>query len=485
MPRAANVIRSPLPPVYPASAAEVAAAVVASGRRVVILDDDPTGTQGVSGLPVLTRWDADDVSWALSQDVPAIFVLTNTRSLTTEAAAQRVREVVATVIAAAAKQQVDVAFALRGDSTLRGHYPLETDVATRTIEEVAGTAVHGIVFAPAYLDAGRRTVDGIQWVLTPAGFVPVGTTEFARDPAFGFRSSNLRDYIEEKTAGRQPAAAIASISIEDLRCGGPDRVTEVLLGLRGAAPVVVDAAAEEDLRVLSLSILRAEAAGRTFLYRVGPSFVRARAGATAAPPLTSDEVDRYRNELASGEDSPPPVPHGLVVVGSHVERTTEQMRRLRALVGLAELELDVRRALDPVQRQELVGDLVARTVAALADQDVVVSTSRAVVTAGDQHSNLTISQAVSNVLVTVVRDVVALVRPRWIVGKGGITSSDVATEALRIRRAWVRGSLLPGMVSLWDPVLSDVPGVPFVVFAGNVGSADALADVVTTLRGRP
>jgi uncharacterized protein YgbK (DUF1537 family) len=481
MTETASAIRTSLPPVWPASAAAVAAAVAQSGRRVVVLDDDPTGTQGVSGLPVLTRWDAEDVSWALSQDVPAIFVLTNTRSLTTEAAAQRVRQVVTTVLAAAGKESVDVAFALRGDSTLRGHYPLETDVATRTIGEVAGIAIDGIVFAPAYLDAGRQTVDGVQWVLTPAGFVPVGATEYARDPAFGFRASNLRDYIEEKTAGRWAAADITSISIEDIRCGGPDRVTEVLLGLRGAAPVVVDAAADEDLRVLSLAVLRAEAAGRAFLYRAGPSFVRARAGAEPAPPLTADEVDGFRREPAAGEARRRPVPHGLVVVGSHVERTTDQVRRLRALARPAELELDVGRALDPVQRPEVLGDLVARAVAALAGQDVVVSTSRAVVTAADQPGNLAISQAVSKAMCSVVREVVALVRPRWIVAKGGITSSDVATEALGIRRAWVRGSLLPGMVSLWDPVLSDVPGVPYVVFAGNVGSADALADVVMTL----
>jgi uncharacterized protein YgbK (DUF1537 family) len=148
-----------------------------------------------------------------------------------------------------------------------------------------------------------------------------------------------------------------------------------------------------------------------------------------------------------------------------------------------ELELDVRRALDPAERPRLVKDLVAGATAALADQDVVVSTSRAVVTAGGQDSNLSISQAVSIALVLVVRGVVGQVRPRWIVAKGGITSSDVATEALGIRRAWVRGSLLPGMVSLWDPALSDVPGVPYVIFAGNVGSAEALADVVMTLRG--
>jgi uncharacterized protein YgbK (DUF1537 family) len=482
MPNTASQIRTSLPPVAPVSAAAVAAAA-SSGRRVVVLDDDPTGTQGISGLPVLTRWGVDDIRWALSQDVPGFFVLTNTRSLTADAAAERERDVVAAVLAVAEMDKVSIAFAVRGDSTLRGHYPLETDVVTGTIREVAGTDVDGIVFAPAYIDAGRLTVDGIQWVRTPDGFFPVGETEFARDPAFGFRASNLREYIEEKTAGRFAAASIASISIEDLRRGGPDRVAQVLLGLSDAAPVVVDAAADQDLRVLALGVLRAESAGRTLLYRVGPSFVRARTGMEAAPPLTAAEVERYRRDPPAQPDTPRPVPHGLVVVGSHVERTTEQLRRLRTLVQPAVLELDVRRALDPAERVSLARSLAAGVVTAIAGQDVVVATSGAVVTAGDQQANLTISQAVSTALVSVVRDVVAAVRPRWIVAKGGITSSDIATEALGIRRAWVRGNMLPGMVSLWDPELSDVAGVPYIVFAGNVGDADALADVVMTLRG--
>jgi uncharacterized protein YgbK (DUF1537 family) len=482
MSEAASQIRTTLPPVLPVSATAVAAAARA-GRRVAVLDDDPTGTQGVSGLPVLTRWGVEDLRWALRQDVSAFFVLTNTRSLDAETAARRGREVVAAVLAAAEMERADVAFAIRGDSTLRGHYPLETDVATRTMRDVAGIDVDGVVFAPAYIDAGRLTVDGVQWVRTPDGFVPVGATEFARDPAFGFRASDLRGYIEEKTAGRWPAASIATISIEDLRLGGPDRVAQVLLSLRGAAPVVVDAATDDDLRVLALGVLQAEGAGSTLLYRVGPSFVRARAGADATPPLTTADVNRYRTDAAA-DDSPRRVPHGLVVVGSHVERTTEQLRQLRARLHPKELELDVSQALDPAQLPALVKKLAAGVVTSIAKQDVVVSTSRAVVTASGQHANLSISQAVSIALVSVVRGVVGLVRPRWIVAKGGITSSDVATEALGIRRAWVRGSLLPGMVSLWEPDLSDVPGVPYVVFAGNVGSADALADVVMTLRGR-
>ena len=44
-------------------AARIAAAVAAAPRTLVVLDDDPTGTQSVAGLPVLTSWEVADLAW--------------------------------------------------------------------------------------------------------------------------------------------------------------------------------------------------------------------------------------------------------------------------------------------------------------------------------------------------------------------------------------------------------------------------------------
>jgi uncharacterized protein YgbK (DUF1537 family) len=43
--------------------------------------------------------------------------------------------------------------------------------------------------------------------------------------------------------------------------------------------------------------------------------------------------------------------------------------------------------------------------------------------------------------------------------------------------------MLPGIVSLWDPDGTGGGQSPLVVFAGNVGDDDALAQVVARLRG--
>ena len=224
------------PPERPAAVAEVARAVRRSGRRLVVLDDDPTGTQTVAGLPVLTRWTGDDLRWAFRQEPAAFFILTNSRALAPAEMARVNREVIAAVAAAARAGGHDFVVASRSDSTLRGHYPAETDVLSAALRECTGRAPDGVVIVPAYLEAGLATVDSVHWMQGTDGFIPVGHSEFARDPAFGYTASDLRDYVAEKTGGRWAADQVARVTLADIRVGGPERVTEILAGLTGGLP---------------------------------------------------------------------------------------------------------------------------------------------------------------------------------------------------------------------------------------------------------
>jgi uncharacterized protein YgbK (DUF1537 family) len=468
--------------VAPVSAEEVAVAA-ARGRRLVVLDDDPTGTQTVADVPIVTSWDDADLRWALRQEGPGCYVLTNTRSLASPAAAERTAEVMAALARVSSEEGIDVAIASRSDSTLRGHFPLETDVLAATYAARLGRPVDGIVIAPAYIDAGRVTVDSVHWVCTPAGFVPAGSSEFAADPAFGYAASDLRDYVAEKTGGRWRREDVARITIDDLRRGGVGQVTATLLGLEGGRPVVVDAAADEDLRVLALAGIEAERSGRTFIYRVGPSFVRNRLGQQARRPLSEEELAALMRRTGSGARDVPRAAGGLIVVGSYVGLTTRQLDRLLTAGRVRPLALDVGDLLESRDPAAMLGAIAAEAQREMARGDVVIHTSREQLTGGSGEASLAIGARVSAGLVEIVRTVMARTTPRWIVAKGGITSSDLATDALGIRRAWARGTLLPGIVSLWEPVGGAADSLPYVVFAGNVGDDDALVSVASSLQG--
>jgi uncharacterized protein YgbK (DUF1537 family) len=462
-----------LPAERPVAVAALSGRVRSSHRKVVVLDDDPTGSQTVADVPVLTAWSIDDLRWALRQQAPTFYVLTNTRSLGPQQAADRNREIVTRLVEAARLEDRHFAIVSRGDSTLRGHYPLETDVVDDVLAQRTGGHVDGVLLCPAYIDAGRVTVGDVHWMRTADGMLPVSASEFARDATFGFRNSNLREFVEEQTAGRWRADEVMSIGLDDIRRGGARRVTELLTSLSDGRPAVVNATCDDDLRVVALAALAAEEQGLRFLYRTGPSFVRARAGLAARPPLSA--ADLYEASRRGR--------HGLVVIGSHVSLTTRQLASLRDRGGVREIELDVARLLEPALRDAHVTSVADRAVDTLETADTVVRTTRRVVTGTDPARSLAIARQVSAALVEVVRSVTAARAPRYVLAKGGITSSDVATHGLGIRRAWVRGTLLPGIVSVWSPVDGVVPGMPYVVFAGNVGDDRALADAVDVLRG--
>ena len=173
----------------------------------------------------------------------------------------------------------------------------------------------------------------------------------------------------------------------------------------------------------------------------------------------------------------------MVVVGSHVGLTSRQLAVALSRTGLTEVGLDVPTLLDPVRGKGHIVRVGTRVAEVLAESDVLLSTSRAVERGRDPDDSLAISRRVSSAVVEVTRHALAA-KPTWVVSKGGITSHDIATGALGFRRARVMGQLLPGMVSVFEGVEMSpaADGVRLVVFAGNVGDENTLADVIERLR---
>ncbi len=480
------------PPSIDVPTEPIAEQVRAGGRVLVVLDDDPTGTQSVAGLPVITGWAVEDLTWGLNQGKPAVYVMTNSRSLDPADAARVNREVVEAALAASELTSVPVGFVSRSDSTLRGHFPLEPDVISEVLRERRGESVDAYVVVPAFPDAGRLTVDGIHYAgSAETGFTPAAETEFAKDATFGYGSSDLREWVAEKTGGRIGADQVTVLTLDVLR-SGPHGAAEVLRGAcrgdSGPGVVVVDCVDENDLRLLALGLEAAEGEGRRFVYRVGPPFTRARIGQDTRPPLTAEEIAAVRaaqgrpstagDAVASDGDD---ALGGLVVVGSHVAQTTRQLDHLRAHRSPHEIEIDVASVLDEAARERHLAAVVADAVDALERGTVVVRTSRTLVRGADADASLAIARRVSAAVIAVVAGILAARPPRFVVAKGGITSSDVATHGLQIRHAEAVGSMLPGIISLWAPSDGPAAGIPYIVFPGNVGGDDSLTAVVDTL----
>ena len=66
-----------------------------------------------------------------------------------------------------------------------------------------------------------------------------GWVDGRRDASFGYLSSNVREWVSEKHGGRISPDSVASISIEELRQGGPKAVARRLKGLAGGQVCVL------------------------------------------------------------------------------------------------------------------------------------------------------------------------------------------------------------------------------------------------------
>jgi len=433
--------------------------------KIVVLDDDPTGTQTVHGIPVLTRWDTDALVAELRDPAPAVFLLTNTRAFPPARAVEINHTTGAAICAASRATGIRCAVISRGDSTLRGHFPAETDALAAGLG-----GVHATFLIPAFFPGGRYTIDDIHYVADGPDLVPAGETEFARDATFGYRASRLPDYIEEKSAGRNRARDVISLSLAELRSEPPGHIADRLLDAPAGAFIVVNAAAPSDLAALTHALSRATLAGRRYLYRTAASFVAAAAALDTRAPLAPAELRATASTAG-----------GLLVAGSHVHRTSAQLDALfKACPALRRCELDVPRLLDASSRDAEINHARAALEQTLAaGRSAVLYTSRKLVTGADPRESLALGARVSTALVEIVRSLA--VRPTWFVAKGGITSSDLATGALGIRRAEVLGQALPG-VPVWRcGSESKWPGLAYVVFPGNVGGSDALAALVAPL----
>jgi len=309
--------------------------------------------------------------------------------------------------------------------------------------------------------------------------IPAGETQFAKDAAFGYRSSNLREWVAEKTGGGVKAALVRSISLDDLRVAGPDAVKARLLSLCDGEVCIANAAAPRDLEVLAWAALQAENTGRRVIYRTSASFVAARLGLAPrelwkplTPSLSPSDGERVAEDRLRG---------GLTIVGSYVPKTTAQLEWLLAKTDVEGVEISVEHILDAAQRGMVLHHAVDQANAGIrAGRDVVVFTSRALVTGNGAEASLAIGNQVSEALVELLRGIEAT--PRYLIAKGGITSSDLATRGLGVKRALVLGQILPG-VPVWElGPETKFPGLPYVVFPGNVGGPDALQDAVQKLK---
>lgn len=418
-------------------------------NKIVILDDDPTGCQTVHDLPLLLTFEESFLKDVLIRE-NLFYILTNSRAYSERKTVSINKDIAQKILKYIDQKYLKVIS--RSDSTLRGHFLAEV----KTLMKFLGS-YDGIIFVPYFGEGKRVTLFGTHYIIKNDKLIEVNKTEFSQDPVFGYKNSYLPSWVEEKSKGFWKKEDIFSISIEDIRGGGSNRIKELLFKINSGKLVVVDSLCDEDLEVFVLGLIEAEKEGKRFLYRTAASFVKIRGGI--------EEKDLILPR--KGEK-------GLIIVGSYVKMTTLQLNELlKNLNNIEKIEIKIK---DVINNSEeyLKKNVIKIDETLRRKRSMVIYTEREYFY-DDKITHFRIGQRISNFLGSLVKNIKE--RPDFIIAKGGITSHVLAQKGLGVKKVKVLGQIFPG-IPIWElEGESKYPKLPYVVFPGNVGDENTLLEI--------
>ncbi|TMM52021.1 hypothetical protein FEE95_21660 [Maribacter algarum] len=438
---------------------EIRTELLQNPRTIVILDDDPTGTQTVHDVPVITQWSEEVIEREILTS-PVFFILTNSRSLQAEDADALGKLIGRRLKKASAKHNKKLLVISRSDSTLRGHYPNEVSA----LAEGLGWEQAKELLIPAFFEGGRYTFNDIHYVKEGEEFIPAGETPFARDNTFGYDSSDLKQWVEEKTQGVIKATAVHSLNLDLIRNHPIAAVSDILNG--NNRHFIVNATTYKDLCAIALASLRSKG---PFIFRTAASFINAISNIELRPLLQKEEL--LRDDESNG---------GLVIIGSYVPKTTAQLACLKKRSEAVFIEFDVAKMIKSTSVEKELTEISSKIDSQIVQKKtVVLYTARDVIKGDTKEESLEIVNQVSQNLIAIVKKIKN--RPKYILAKGGITSSDIAVKALKVTGANIIGQAING-VPVWRlGINAKFPELPYIVFPGNVGESDALYNVIQKL----
>ena len=447
------------------------AEIKASNKKIVVLDDDPTGVQTVHDISVYTSWDKNSIRAGFDEENSLFYVLTNSRGFTAEQTTKAHHEIAAVVDEVAKETGKEYIFISRSDSTLRGHYPLETELLKADYEKNTGKVIDGEILCPFFKEGGRFTIENVHYVKYGDELVPANETEFAKDKTFGYTAATMPEYVEEKTKGAYKKEDVTCISLEDIHNMEIDKIEEQLLAVHDFNKIIVNAVDYVDVKVFCVALYRAMRKGKVYMMRTAAAIVKVMGGVTSQPLLTREQM--VVKETENG---------GIIVVGSHTEKTTRQVEALKELKEIEFIELDATLVKDDAAFEAEVQRCLEKEEACIkSGRTVCCYTTRALITAdtGDKEDELRLSVKISDAVQSLVGRL--SVTPAFVIAKGGITSSDVGTKALAVKRANVLGQIRPGIPVWQTGDESRFPLTPYVIFPGNVGDDETLREAVEVL----
>ena len=448
--------------------------------KIIIIDDDPTGSQTVNGCNLLLKWDYETLLKGLKDSSNLLFILANTRSLSKKDVKVRLKEICSAlreIMNNSSFAEEDFVVISRGDSTLRGHNFIEPFI----INELLGP-FDATFYIPAFIEGNRTTVNGNHFVDN----IPVHKTIFSKDKIFGFNTSNVKELIYEQSNHKLDFNHIENIFIKDfevLETNQPNKLYLYMENLKNNQKVIVDIRDYFQLDKFS-RIIKSLLKKKKFLFRSAASFI-----SSLSNVKQTKKENIYFSQLRRKNNNDKML-KGLIVVGSYNELTTLQLNKVLNISLCQPIEINVLKLYalfkieDNLKQINSLRKLIVHSIKQNLSQDFVpvLYTSREIVSPRDNNDliqfQIFLSSFISEIVSVIKNDI------GYLISKGGITTNTILSEGLKADSVYLEGQILPG-ISLVTFNLQEQKGkLPIVTFPGNIGNNMSLVKALEILENK-
>ncbi len=446
--------------------------------KIVVIDDDPTGSQTVNNCLLLLKWDYSTLVKGFECESNLFFILANTRSLSENDAKLTIKEIcnnLKEVIAYEYSKKEEIIFVSRGDSTLRGHNFLEPNTINNCLGPFDAT-----FHIPAFIEGKRLTVNGCHFV----DKIPVDQTIFAEDKIFGYKTSNIKNLLFQQSKSQINLDDIQNIKLSDFEILEVDEkniIFQKLKNLKNNTHVIVDIENYSQLNKFSLVINKLSKQKR-FLFRTAASFISSISDIKSNP-----QEDIFFSNVIRKNNENKFLP-GLVVVGSFIELSTLQLKNLLKISRCEPIELDVFeffRIISSENNQDKMK--LFRNKLLLEIRSNLNKGKTPVLFTSRKFMSLDCSEQFNfyNSLALFIANLVADLKNEigYLISKGGITTNVILSNGLKADYVYLEGQIITG-ISLVTYKLRNDEKLPIVTFPGNIGTQDTLLKVWSLLENK-
>lgn len=441
-----------------------------SDRITVIIEDDPVGFICNTGCmyPALavnedfTHVEVMSAMRSVEEEIlekKLLFIATPSRRLDEKESCNLNDKIGQAVKKFFAPKGIEVRIVSKIDSCLRSNYEPEYE-----------GLVHGYgsfsleVLIPSYIEQGRVTVYGGQYLSVDGRMKPVHESEFASFKGLEFRNSNLALWAEKKSRHLGGRKNVGVIDIDQLRSANEEEIAGRILNRPSNVKMIVfDSQDVYDLSKIMKVLSMVEASEKSVFYKFGPSMINKLVEVYSERQATAGAC-----ELAGIKESDT----GVFIAGSLTTTTKLQIANLRdesctSIVLISE---------EDIEAKNNIGRIIEKKTKKVIEQngrgDNVILTTEFWKRSDSEYPTSGKRDSVLMIFAEIARKIKDMPN-RWFLFKGSDTALYTITNGFGVRTFYYCGQLIPGVIHCRCH-LGQGTMKSFFIVGGNVGDEDLL-----------